>query len=85
MQRNPHSTKSLKLVIDCVHGAVPFMSQRTIYAVKMSHMVHPPPPPSQCGGVLIIKDELEVQCRAVILWWKNAKEQNFRMVSASLV
>lgn len=55
---NLRSTKSWSLVIDYVHGAVPFMSQRTIYAVKGSHMVSPP----QRSGVLIIQDELEVQC-----------------------
>lgn len=71
-QRNPHSGKSLKLVIDCVHGAVPFMSQCTIYAVKVSHMVCSP----QRGGVLIIKDELEVQCRALIEKWKRSKLQD---------
>lgn len=59
---NPHSAKSWKLVIDCLHGAVPFMSQRTIYAVKVSHMVRPP----RRGGALIVKDELEVQCRALM-------------------
>lgn len=81
MRCDPHSAKSWKLVVDCVHGAVPFMSQHTIYAVKVSHMVRPP----QRSGVLIIKDQLEVQCRAVMLWWKNEKDQNFRMVPISLV
>lgn len=59
---NPRSAKSLELVIDCVRGAVSFMSQCTIYTGKVRRMVCPP----QLGGALIRGDALDVQCRALM-------------------
>lgn len=50
-----YSAKYLRRVIDCVRGAAPFMSCRTIYALKEKHMA----PCAQLSSVLTVKDGLE--------------------------
>lgn len=64
--------KYLRLVIDCVRGAAPFMSCRTIYALKEKHMA----PRAQLSSVLTVKDGLEAWCGALTGKWERTKLQD---------
>lgn len=75
---NPHSAKSLEVVIDCVGGAVSFMSKCTVYVGKVSHMVCPP------SSVVCWSGRMHWMFSAE-LWWKYEKYKTFTVVSASLM